>query len=86
MCDDVSMQALSGSLGSRTSAVLDAGCDCALHCNGEFEEMVEVASHSIELNGLAKRRFGSSFDFIKSGDKNESAFALSMLAQDWSIV
>ncbi len=41
--DDLSMQALSGSLGERARAAMAAGCDLALHCNGEMEEMAEVA-------------------------------------------
>jgi beta-N-acetylhexosaminidase len=32
MSDDVSMQALSGSIAARTRAALAAGCDVALHC------------------------------------------------------
>lgn len=42
--DDLSMQALAGSLGERTSKALAAGCDLALHCNGEPGEMEEVAA------------------------------------------
>jgi beta-N-acetylhexosaminidase len=34
MTDDVSMQALQGSIGQRTAAALAAGCDVVLHCNG----------------------------------------------------
>ncbi len=41
--DDLSMQALSGSLGERARAAMDAGCDLALHCNGKMQEMAEVA-------------------------------------------
>ena len=46
MCDDVSMGALSGSIGERTEAVLAAGCDVALHCNGDMAEMEQVAAAS----------------------------------------
>jgi beta-N-acetylhexosaminidase len=56
MSDDVSMQALSGTLGERTSAALSAGCDLALHCNGDFAEMQEVAAHAPVLSGAALRR------------------------------
>ncbi|MEQ8653326.1 MAG: beta-N-acetylhexosaminidase [Kiloniellales bacterium] len=41
--DDLSMQALSGSLSARARAAMAAGCDLALHCNGIMEEMAEVA-------------------------------------------
>ncbi len=39
MTDDISMQALSGSVADRGRAVLDAGCDIVLHCNGDLDEM-----------------------------------------------
>ncbi|MEZ5851402.1 MAG: beta-N-acetylhexosaminidase [Hyphomicrobiaceae bacterium] len=57
MSDDLSMQALSGSLGARTSAVLGAGCDLALHCNGHLDEMREVAAATPLLDGMARQRF-----------------------------
>ena len=34
MSDDLSMQALSGTLGERAAAAFVAGCDIGLHCNG----------------------------------------------------
>ena len=39
MSDDISMRALSGSVGERTRAAIAAGCDVVLHCNGELGEM-----------------------------------------------
>jgi beta-N-acetylhexosaminidase len=56
MSDDISMGALSGSLRERTRAALAAGCDVALHCNGNLEEMREVAAESPTLTGEAARR------------------------------
>lgn len=56
MSDDVSMQALSGSIGTRTAAAIAAGCDLALHCNGVLAEMVAVASAAPALAGHAARR------------------------------
>src|SRR5437764_849439 len=43
LSDDLSMQALGGTLGERAARSLAAGCDIALHCNGRMAEMVEVA-------------------------------------------
>jgi beta-N-acetylhexosaminidase len=43
MTDDLSMQALSGTLASRAAASLTAGCDLVLHCNGKMADMIEVA-------------------------------------------
>src|ERR1700761_6008652 len=36
MSDDVSMNALAGSLAERTQALFLAGCDVVLHCNGDL--------------------------------------------------
>jgi len=56
MSDDVSMGALSGSLGERSRACLSAGCDVVLHCNGKLNEMQEVAAQAPVLAGEAVRR------------------------------
>jgi len=56
MTDDLSMRALSGSLGDRARRSLKAGCDMLLHCNGRFAEMVAVAQASGELAGQALQR------------------------------
>lgn len=56
MSDDLSMQALSGSLGQRAAASLAAGCDIALHCNGNMNEMRAVAEASPPLQGAAAQR------------------------------
>ena len=41
--DDLSMEALSGTVQSRAAAAIAAGCDLALHCNGKMEEMAAIA-------------------------------------------
>jgi len=56
MSDDVSMNALSGSIAERTAAIFSAGCDVVLHCNGKLEEMREVAAKTPELSGKALER------------------------------
>jgi beta-N-acetylhexosaminidase len=56
MSDDVSMGALSGTIGERSAACLAAGCDVVLHCNGNLEEMEQVAANSSELNGASAQR------------------------------
>jgi beta-N-acetylhexosaminidase len=53
MSDDVSMNALAGSIAERTRAIFTAGCDLVLHCNGKMHEMREVASETPELSGKA---------------------------------
>jgi beta-N-acetylhexosaminidase len=56
MSDDLSMGALSGTLAERTCRALAAGCDLALHCNGNLDEMQEVAENSPTLAGTALER------------------------------
>ena len=56
MSDDVSMNALSGSIAERTRAIFTAGCDMVLHCNGKLDEMREVAAETPELSGTALER------------------------------
>jgi beta-N-acetylhexosaminidase len=56
MSDDLSMGALSGSLRERTREALAAGCDLALHCNGNLDEMRDVAAESPWLSGDSERR------------------------------
>jgi beta-N-acetylhexosaminidase len=56
LTDDLSMQALRGTLSQRAEAAFSAGCDIALHCNGRMGEMREVAAASPALSGAAARR------------------------------
>src|ERR1700684_4041540 len=56
MSDDVSMNALAGSIAERTRAIVAAGCDMVLHCNGKLDEMREVAAETPELSGRALQR------------------------------
>jgi beta-N-acetylhexosaminidase len=73
MSDDVSMNALAGSIAERTRAIFAAGCDMVLHCNGKLDEMREVARETPELSGkaleraqraLASRRSPQAFDRV----------------------
>lgn len=56
MSDDVSMNALSGSLAERSRAALSAGCDVVLHCNGKLDEMTAIAGVTPMLSGEAAKR------------------------------
>jgi beta-N-acetylhexosaminidase len=56
MSDDVSMNALAGSVAERTRAIVAAGCDMVLHCNGKLDEMQAVAAETPELSGKALAR------------------------------
>ena len=50
MSDDVSMKALTQSFAVKTKAIIEAGCDLVLHCNGEMNEMLEINSALPNLN------------------------------------
>jgi len=56
MSDDVSMNALAGSIAERTRAIVSAGCDVVLHCNGKLDEMRAVAAETPLLKGRADER------------------------------
>jgi beta-N-acetylhexosaminidase len=59
LSDDISMQALGGSLGDRAARAVAAGCDLALHCSGEIKEMVEVAGSVDAMGEQAAQRFAA---------------------------
>jgi beta-N-acetylhexosaminidase len=74
MSDDVSMNALAGSIAERTRAIVAAGCDIVLHCNGKLDEMRAVAAETPVLAGkalerakavLASRRQPDAFDRVQ---------------------
>ena len=69
MTDDISMNALSGDVRSRAVRALRAGCDLALHCNGDLLEMIDVASGMPELAGDALRRTEAALSFQRTPDE-----------------
>jgi beta-N-acetylhexosaminidase len=56
LTDDLSMQALRGTLPERAAAAIAAGCDIALHCNGTLEEMAGVVAAAGALTGRGAER------------------------------
>jgi beta-N-acetylhexosaminidase len=50
MTDDLSMKALKGSVGENAKQSLAAGCDILLHCNGNMQEMEELAAAAKDFN------------------------------------
>lgn len=66
MTDDISMGALSGTLGERSAAAITAGCDLVLHCSGNVAELRAVGEAVPELAGDALRRTDAALSWVTS--------------------
>ncbi len=73
MSDDLSMEALSGSIGDRAAASISAGCDIALHCNGKPAEMEQVAQAAGDLTPAAQTRAARALAQRKTPEKVDIA-------------
>jgi beta-N-acetylhexosaminidase len=71
MSDDTSMKALSGDFPTKAAAILAAGVDLVLHCNGIFEEMSGIASRTKPLVGGSLARAERALTYIKDRDVAE---------------
>jgi beta-N-acetylhexosaminidase len=78
MSDDLGMHALGlqpggNSMAGRARGVLEAGCDIALHCSGEFAEMQEVAGALDPISDAARDRLERAMGWASepSGDVAE---------------
>lgn len=80
MSDDLSMKALSGAMRARAEAVIAAGSDVALHCNGDLVEMRAAASGVPALTGDALRRFKAALAILDSFEPFDQIAAESVLA------
>ena len=81
MSDDISMNALSGSIAERSRTALAAGCDVVLHCNGNLGEMVAVANEAPELAGDAARRAEAALAARKAPEEFDTDAARRLFTQ-----
>jgi beta-N-acetylhexosaminidase len=56
LSDDIGMDALTGSPAARACAVVEAGCDLALHCSGDLAEMEAIGAALPPLDAAAGER------------------------------
>ncbi len=88
LSDDVSMKALTGSYEERAAAIIDAGLDIVLHCNGELDQARAVASATPELAGASLRRANSALARISAPepfDVEEGARRLAALTAELGV-
>ena len=80
MSDDLSMKALTGAMRNRAEAVIRAGSDVALHCNGDMTEMRAAAEGVPSLGGAALARFARAFAVTAKQQDFDQAVAVQHLA------
>ncbi|MBX9684767.1 MAG: beta-N-acetylhexosaminidase [Hyphomicrobium sp.] len=81
MSDDLSMKALTGAMRARAEAVISAGSDLALHCNGDLTEMQQVAAGVPTLSGEAARRFAAACALTRQVHPYDRDVAIAVLAE-----
>lgn len=81
MCDDIGMNALTGTMEERAQAVLAAGCDVVLHCNGKLSQMEAVAAVTPMLAGNALRRFEAATGRLTLPEPFDTAAAEALLGE-----
>jgi beta-N-acetylhexosaminidase len=80
MSDDLSMKALRGPMRARAEAVIAAGSDLALHCNGDLAEMRAAAAGVPKLMARAADRFAVASACAARNEAYDKAEALQLLA------
>lgn len=79
MSDDLCMKALSGPLAARADAVLEAGCDAVLHCNGALEEMRLLGGRCPALSESGARRLAAALARVRGAEHADAAGSQSEL-------
>lgn len=77
--DDLSMNALRGSLGERAAAARTAGCDILLHCNGVAAEAEAVAAEAAPLDDAVAAKVAAATRWVGPPDDFDRRHALERL-------
>lgn len=77
--DDLSMEALDGDSSARARAVIAAGCDIVLHCNGKLDQMRGVASVAGPLSPAALGRLERAARRVPKADAFDARAGLDRL-------
>ncbi len=85
MSDDVSMKALGGPLGERARAVLAAGSDVVLHCNGYMAEMEAVAAECPVISGSSQKRLDAALAVLQQHEPFEPQLAEAAISRALSV-
>jgi len=64
MSDDIAMKSLKSSIKINTLMAFNAGCDLVLHCNGNINEMNDVAIHSPLINKFIIKKTSQFYKII----------------------
>ena len=62
--DDLSMKSLKGSIKKNTIKTFNAGCNLALHCNGNFKEMEIVGKNSPLIDKFISKKTSQFYKII----------------------
>ena len=81
MSDDLGMKALQGPMAERTEQALFAGCDVALHCNGNLDEMRQVAEAAEGMETEARFRYARCLALLGGNQPFDVAEAEALLAE-----
>lgn len=73
LSDDISMNALAGTIGERAANIIAGGCDIVLHCNGHMDEMQVVANTPILAGASLERADAVLAGFPKADAADEAA-------------
>ena len=77
--DDLSMNALTGAIDYRLNKALEAGCDIALHCNGDLEEMELIAKACPSMSNPVRERIEILLKNITRVSENRKIFDTELL-------